>query len=100
MSQNFEPNNGTNSPLAQVFQDAYQKAMTVRRLDEQIQQLAGRRKALCEELKSIQLSLNEEFVRLLETEPSIPAEEIPTPRVKVGMGPKLAGRAAAEAAVA
>src|SRR4029077_2746997 len=57
------PSNDTaaNSPLAQVFQDAYQKAVLIKRLDDQVLQIIQRRKQLCDELKSIQSQLNDEF---------------------------------------
>lgn len=55
------------SPLAQVFQEAYQKAVLIRRLDEQMAQIAGRRRQLCDELRTIQSQLNDEFGKLVET---------------------------------
>lgn len=103
MSQDFSANNGNNnSPLAQVFQDAYQKAMTIRRLDEQINQLVARRKGLSEELRTIQSHLNEEFTRLLDVEaPQL--GELPSGAqvsVSVHRPSAFAARAAAEPAVA
>ncbi|HRK30126.1 MAG TPA: hypothetical protein PLD59_03530 [Tepidisphaeraceae bacterium] len=97
------PNGGvsaaTNSPLATVFQDAYQKAMTIRRLDEQIGQLAARRKAMCEELKQIQGCLNEEFTRLLDTETQISGDSPNGARVMVSVHQNtFAGRNAEAAA--
>lgn len=56
------------SPLAQVFQEAYQKAVLIKRLDDQISQIAARRKALCDELRTIQSQLNDEFSKLVETD--------------------------------
>jgi hypothetical protein len=58
---------GKPSPLAQVFQEAYQKAVLIKRLDEQLAQIGARRKQLCDELRSIQSMLNDEFSRLVET---------------------------------
>lgn len=55
------------SPLAQVFQEAYQKAVLIRRLDEQLAQVTARRRQLCEELRAIQSQLNDEFGKLVET---------------------------------
>ncbi|GEM_PF-6761326 len=100
MSQEFAaPNGAANSPLATVFQDAYQKAMTIRRLDEQISQLAARRKAMCEELRQIQGHLNEEFTRLLDTETQVSGEAPGGARVMMSVHPSaFAGRVAAEAA--
>lgn len=86
MSQNYD-SNGNGSPLAQVFQDAYQKAMTIRRLDEQINQLVARRKAVCEELRQIQSHLNEEFTRLTDQDMSNIPGEIPGGRVMVSVNP-------------
>ena len=101
MSQEFSANNGANSPLAQTFQDAYQKAMTIKRLHEQIAQLAARRKALCEELRTIQSHLNEEFSSLLDAEAPTLGELPSGARVSVSVHPSaFAGRAAADAAVA
>ena len=102
MSQDFAAANAAaNSPLATVFQDAYQKAMTIRRLDDQIGQLAARRKAMCEELRQIQSHLNEEFTRLLDAETQISGEVPGGARVMVSVHPSaFTGRAAADAAVA
>lgn len=100
MSQDFSAANGAvNSPLASVFQDAYQKAMTIRRLDEQIGQLAARRKAMCEELRQIQSCLNEEFTRLLDTETQVSDESPTGARVMVSVHQNaFAGRSAEAAA--
>jgi hypothetical protein len=100
MSQEFTPPAGAaNSPLASVFQDAYQKAMTIRRLDEQIAQLAARRKAMCEELRQIQSCLNEEFTRLLDTETQISGDSPNGARVMVSVHHNaFAGRTAEAAA--
>ncbi|MCS7033265.1 MAG: hypothetical protein NZ561_04615 [Phycisphaerae bacterium] len=100
MSQEIPANSGANSPLAQTFQDAYQKAVTIKRLDEQIAQLAARRKALCEELRTIQSHLNEEFSSLLDMEPPASGELPGGAKVSVSVHPgAFAGRAAADAAV-
>jgi hypothetical protein len=60
------PQQQAQSPLAQVFQEAYQKAVLIKRLDDQIAQVASRRRALCEELRTIQSQLNDEFGKLVE----------------------------------
>lgn len=79
---------GQQSPLAQVFQDAYQKAVMIRRLDEQISQLATRRKNLADELRTIQSHLNEEFTRLLDVETPMP-EAIPQMGIAGGNGARV-----------
>lgn len=68
-SQTATPNAAQQaSPLAQVFQEAYQKAVLIKRLDDQISQISARRKALCDELRTIQSQLNDEFSKLVEND--------------------------------
>jgi len=103
MSQSVSPDatadQPANSPLAQVFQDAYQKAVLIKRLDDQIVQIVQRRKQLCDELKSIQSQLNDEFTRLVDTEPPAIGDS-PSPRgVSVMVKPQAFG-SRAESAVA
>lgn len=57
-----------NSPLAKAFQEAYQKAMLLQRLDEQLLQIAEKRNALVDELKDLRSELNGEFTRLIDGE--------------------------------
>lgn len=107
MSHDSQAAQAPQSPLAQVFQEAYQKAVLIKRLDEQISQIAARRRTLCDELRSIQSQLNDEFSKLVESEAAaanIPMS-IPQPDFASGNGlhvtvnPKAFGRAA-DAAVA
>jgi len=49
----------------QLFQRAHQKMVMLQRVEDQIQQLAGQRRSIQDELRGIQVQINEEFDRLL-----------------------------------
>lgn len=71
---NEASNGNTISPhLAKAFQDAYQKAVMLQRIDEQLAQLAARRKQLVDEIRQLQGGLNDEFARLISGE-GLPAD--------------------------
>jgi hypothetical protein len=48
-----------------LFQRAHQKIAMLARLDEQVMQLLARRRQLQEELRAVQIEINEEFDRLI-----------------------------------
>lgn len=68
MSHDSSNGNLPNTPLAKSFQDAYQKAVTLQRIDEQLIQLSAKRKQLVDELRHLQGGLNDEFARLISGE--------------------------------
>jgi hypothetical protein len=49
----------------QLFQRAHQKMVMLQRLDDQVQQLLAQRRSIQDELRGIQVQINEEFDRLL-----------------------------------
>jgi hypothetical protein len=52
------------SNAVQLFQDAHQKMVMLKRVDEQMTQLSQRRRSLMDELRSVQSQINEEFDRM------------------------------------
>ena len=65
--------NNITSPAVQLFQKAHQNMVLLARVDEQMAQLAARRKALLDELRGVQGQINGEFERLIETEKDLTA---------------------------
>ena len=61
------------SPAVQLFQKAHQNMVLLSRVDEQMAQLASRRKALLDELRAVQNQINGEFHRLMESEKDLAA---------------------------
>lgn len=53
------------SPSVQLFQRAHQKMVMLQRVEDQIQQLLGQRRSIQDELRGIQVQINEEFDKLL-----------------------------------
>jgi hypothetical protein len=53
------------SQSVQLFQRAHQKMVILQRVEEQIQQLLNQRRSIQDELRGIQVQINEEFDRLL-----------------------------------
>ena len=53
------------SQSVQLFQRAHQKMVILQRVEEQVQQLLGQRRSIQDELRGIQVQINEEFDRLL-----------------------------------
>jgi hypothetical protein len=49
----------------QLFQRAHQKMVMLQRLEDQMQQLLTQRRSIQDELRGIQVQINEEFDRLL-----------------------------------
>ncbi|MFT3785649.1 MAG: hypothetical protein QM770_05720 [Tepidisphaeraceae bacterium] len=49
----------------QLFQRAHQKMVMLQRVDDQIQTLLNQRRSVQDELRGIQVQINEEFDRLL-----------------------------------
>lgn len=49
----------------QLFQRAHQKMVMLQRVEDQIQQLAAQRRSIQDELRGIQVQINEEFDKLL-----------------------------------
>ncbi|MGB7157807.1 MAG: hypothetical protein WBD40_07060 [Tepidisphaeraceae bacterium] len=68
---------GDISPTVQLFQKAHQKMTQLGRIDEQIGQLLSRRRGLQDELRAVQLEINEEFDRQLR-----PVEDPPAVKVR------------------
>ena len=60
-----ETTSGDVSPTVALFQRAHQKMTQLGRIDEQLNQLLSRRRALQDELRAVQNEINEEFDRQL-----------------------------------
>ena len=58
-------NTGDVSPTVALFQRAHQKMTQLGRIDEQLNQLLSRRRALQDELRAVQTEINDEFDRQL-----------------------------------
>lgn len=69
---------GDVSPTVQLFQRAHQKMTQLGRIDEQIGQLMARRRGLQEELRAVQVEINEEFDRQLRAVEEAPVKMRPT----------------------
>ena len=54
-----------NSQSVQLFQRAHQKMVMLQRVEDQLQQLLNQRRSIQDELRGIQVQINEEFDRLL-----------------------------------
>jgi hypothetical protein len=61
---------GDAAPYVQLFQKAHQRIVMLERLEEQVQQILGKRQELQDELRSIQAQLNEEFDSRIRTGPA------------------------------
>lgn len=55
------------SASVQLFQRAHQKMVMLQRIDDQIQQLVNQRRSIQDELRGIQVQINEEFDKLIRT---------------------------------
>jgi hypothetical protein len=53
------------SQSVQLFQRAHQKMVMLQRVEDQMQQLLNQRRSIQDELRGIQVQINEEFDRLL-----------------------------------
>ena len=60
-----ETTSGDVSPTVALFQRAHQKMTQLGRIDEQLNQLLSRRRALQDELRAVQNEINDEFDRQL-----------------------------------
>ncbi len=71
MSQESVPRD--TSHAVQLFQDAHQKMVMLKRVDEQMAQLLQRRRSLMDELRQVQSQINTEFQRLFDVPDDLPA---------------------------
>ena len=55
-----------NAQSVQLFQRAHQKMVMLQRVEDQLQQLLNQRRSIQDELRGIQVQINEEFDRLLK----------------------------------
>ncbi len=65
MSDNATRADANASPTVQLFQRAHQKMVVLQRVEDQIQQYMNQRRSIQDELRGIQVQINEEFDRLL-----------------------------------
>ncbi len=87
-----ENTTGDVSPTVQLFQRAHQKMTQLGRLDEQIAQLLARRRGLHDEVRAVQVEINEEFDRQLGAiEEAPPAKIRPTLEHVIGRRVQFAG---------
>ncbi len=61
-----------NSASVQLFQRAHQKMVMLQRVEDQVQQLLNQRRSIQDELRGIQVQINEEFDRLLKAGQAVP----------------------------
>jgi hypothetical protein len=54
-----------NAQSVQLFQRAHQKMVMLQRVEDQMQQLLNQRRSIQDELRGIQVQINEEFDKLL-----------------------------------
>jgi hypothetical protein len=77
-----------NAATVALFQKAHAKMVTLQRIDDQLQSLADQRKKLQEELRGIQVQINDEFDRLLPLAADDDDHDVrpivPTPRLASG----------------
>ena len=76
MSQNHQPQDAAardTSHAVQLFQDAHQKMVMLKRVEEQMAQLVQRRRTLMDELKQVQSQINDEFENLFHAAQEMPA---------------------------
>lgn len=71
MSQDNVPRD--TSQAVQLFQDAHQKMVMLKRVDEQMSQLLQRRRGIMDELRQVQSQINSEFQRLFDVPDDLPA---------------------------
>ena len=76
MSQNHQSQDAAardTSHAVQLFQDAHQKMVMLKRVEEQMAQLVQRRRTLMDELKQVQGQINDEFENLFHVAQEMPA---------------------------
>ena len=61
------------SHAVQLFQDAHQKMVMLKRVEEQMAQLVQRRGTLMDELRTVQGQINDEFDRMFQNGQDVPA---------------------------
>jgi hypothetical protein len=71
MSQQNDSASRETSHVVQLFQDAHQKMVMLKRVDEQMAQLQVRRRTLMDELRSVQGNINDEFERMFNAPPEL-----------------------------
>jgi hypothetical protein len=59
--------NAQSPQSVQLFQRAHQKMVMLQRVDDQIQTLLNQRRSVQDELRGIQVQINDEFDRLLKS---------------------------------
>ena len=76
MSQNHQSHDAAardTSHAVQLFQDAHQKMVMLKRVEEQMAQLVQRRRTLMDELRNVQAQINDEFENLFHAAQDMPA---------------------------
>jgi hypothetical protein len=61
------------SHAVQLFQDAHQKMVMLKRVEEQMAQLVQRKSSLMDELRSVQGQINDEFDKMFQNGQDVPA---------------------------
>ena len=61
------------SHAVQLFQDAHQKMVMLKRVEEQMAQLVQRKASLMDELRSVQGQINDEFDKMFQNGQEVPA---------------------------
>ena len=61
------------SHAVQLFQDAHQKMVMLKRVEEQMAQLVQRKASLMDELRSVQGQINDEFDKMFQNGQDVPA---------------------------
>jgi len=64
------------SASVQLFQRAHQKMVLLQRVDDQVQQLLNQRRSIQDELRGIQVQINEEFDKLLRAGNGVAANRL------------------------
>jgi len=80
------------SPTVQLFQRAHQKMVLLQRVEDQIQQYVNQRRSIQDELRGIQVQINEEFDRLLRTTGQAPSRLLAEFADDLGNATTRAGR--------
>jgi predicted transcriptional regulator len=65
MGQPQRERDASPNPSVALFQKAHQRMMSLQRIDEQVQAIFSQRKKLQEELREVQLQINDEFDRVI-----------------------------------
>jgi hypothetical protein len=73
MSADASSTGKESSQSVQLFQRAHQKMVILQRVEDQMQQLLNQRRSIQDELRGIQVQINEEFDRLLRASGQVAA---------------------------